>query len=167
MGAYQYLKKIYSDSLILIVRRNEKLDKYEEQEANIFRVDTNEEMGVIMDNYKPDWLINAWADLIFSGDTLSKVKNSINLHPSLLPLGKGSDSVAYCMNNNLPIGFTFHEITVKLDDGPIYYQEEVPYKFGETARMVQDRVIELLSTKFNPNNFRSYQRQDSKINNRK
>ena len=149
VNAYKHLKQFYGDGLILMTRRNEEPDNYQEQESNIFRVDSNEEIGRIFDNYKPEWLINAWADLIFSGDTLNKVKNTINLHPSLLPLGKGSDSVAYCMSNNLPVGFTFHEITPRLDDGPIYYQEQVHYTFGETARMVQDRVIELLNNKFN------------------
>ena len=49
----------------------------------------------------------------------------INLHPSLLPLGRGSDPVAWSIIEARPQGATIHEVTEKLDSGGIISQEQI------------------------------------------
>lgn len=76
-----------------------------------------------------DWLVNIWGSYIFRGDILSRVKNSMNLHPSYLPYGRGRDPVVWAIRDGVPAGATLHQIDTGIDTGPIWAQVEIPYKF--------------------------------------
>jgi methionyl-tRNA formyltransferase len=53
-------------------------------------------------------------------------KNIVNLHPSLLPIGRGSDPIPWSIIENRPQGVSIHEVTNDLDCGPILCQELIP-----------------------------------------
>ena len=74
-----------------------------------------------------DWLLNLWGGCIFKKDLLSLVRNSLNIHPSYLPYGRGRDPVVWAIRDRSPAGVTLHEINEQVDGGSIWYQEEVPY----------------------------------------
>lgn len=63
---------------------------------------------------------------IFPQDFIKKFKgNLINLHPSLLPIGRGADPIFWSIVDGLPQGATIHRVAKTVDSGEIYIQEEV------------------------------------------
>ena len=92
-------------------------------------------------NEEFDWLLNLWGGYIFKQDLLDKVKNSLNIHPSYLPYGRGRDPVVWAIRTRSPAGVTLHEINDQVDGGDIWYQEEVPYKLPITGNNLYQKVI--------------------------
>jgi len=92
------------------------------------------------DNYF-DWLLNLWGGHIFSKELLLKTKNSLNVHPSLLPFGRGRDSIVWTIRNEKLAGVTLHKISNKLDEGDIFFQEQVEYSFPITGRELYKLVV--------------------------
>jgi len=90
-----------------------------------------------------DWLLNLWCGYIFSEQLISRAKKSLNIHPSFLPYGRGSDSVVWSVRHEHPAGATLHEITPEIDNGRIYHQEQVHYDFPTSGGQLYNRVIEL------------------------
>ncbi|MES2528833.1 MAG: formyltransferase family protein [Bdellovibrionota bacterium] len=88
-----------------------------------------------------DWLLNLWGGYVFKDNILKKANRSLNVHPSLLPLGKGRDPVVWAMKEGKPAGATLHEISSEVDGGDIFVQSEVPYAVGEKGNDVYDRVV--------------------------
>ncbi len=74
---------------------------------------------------------------------------SYNLHPGLLPHGRGWHTVSWALLDGSPVGCTLHRMTVELDRGPIVGQREVVPVGLETAHELYQRVlaaeVELLS----------------------
>lgn len=69
---------------------------------------------------------------IFDAQLIARFGSLVNLHPSLLPYYRGPEPTAWCILNGESLtGFTIHEITSRIDDGPILFQEVVP--IGENA----------------------------------
>jgi methionyl-tRNA formyltransferase len=97
-----------------------------------------------------DWLINIWGAYIFRSDLLGRVKNSVNLHPSYLPYGRGRDPVVWAIRDGVPAGVTMHEITEGVDVGPIWAQVKIPYTFPisgqDLYRQVEKACISLFTT---------------------
>lgn len=51
----------------------------------------------------------------------------VNLHPSLLPFGRGSHPATWAIWEQTPFGATAHLMTETLDTGPILAQQQVPF----------------------------------------
>jgi methionyl-tRNA formyltransferase len=66
---------------------------------------------------------------------------SYNLHPGLLPHGRGWHTVSWALLDGAPIGCTLHRMTVELDRGPIVDQREVVPVGLETAHELYQRVL--------------------------
>jgi phosphoribosylglycinamide formyltransferase-1 len=67
----------------------------------------------------------------------------LNIHPSLLPKYKGLNTHARALDAGDTVhGCTVHEVTARLDDGPILGQAEVPVLPGDTAETLAERVLE-------------------------
>lgn len=49
----------------------------------------------------------------------------INLHPSLLPLGRGADPIPWGIIENVQQGVTIHILSEQIDSGPILAQKEL------------------------------------------
>jgi methionyl-tRNA formyltransferase len=77
-------------------------------------------------------------------------KKLINLHPSLLPLGRGADPIFWSMVEGLPQGATIHLIDKGIDTGEILSQEEVILDSwltsGEIYEKVSGRLFELFKS---------------------
>ena len=66
----------------------------------------------------------------------------LNVHPSLLPKYKGLHTHARALEAGDTVhGCTVHEVTEKLDDGPILGQARVPVLDGDTVDTLAARVL--------------------------
>lgn len=66
----------------------------------------------------------------------------LNIHPSLLPKYKGLHTHQRALDaGDAEAGCTVHEVTAKLDDGPILGQARVPILKGDTAESLAARVL--------------------------
>ena len=74
-----------------------------------------------------DWLLNLWGGYIFKSDILSRARHTLNIHPAYLPYCRGRDPVVWAIRKGYPAGVTLHAITQGIDEGPIWYREEMPY----------------------------------------
>lgn len=89
-----------------------------------------------------DWLLNLWGSHIFKEDTLSRTRHSLNIHPAYLPYCRGRDPVVWAIRRGFPAGVTLHAITEGVDEGPIWYREEVPYQLPIRGGNLYNRVVE-------------------------
>lgn len=65
----------------------------------------------------------------------------INVHPSLLPLQRGSTPVESVILSGAPqTGVSLMQLTPKMDAGPIYAQNVVPLQGNETKQNLADRL---------------------------
>lgn len=66
----------------------------------------------------------------------------LNIHPSLLPKYKGLHTHQRALDaGDAVAGCSVHEVTAKLDDGPILGQATVPILDGDTAETLAERVL--------------------------
>ena len=66
----------------------------------------------------------------------------LNIHPSLLPKYKGLNTHARAISaGDTEHGCTVHEVTAKLDDGPILGQAHVPVRADDTPDTLAQRVL--------------------------
>ena len=67
----------------------------------------------------------------------------LNIHPSLLPKYKGLHTHARALEaGDAEHGCTVHEVTARLDDGPILGQARVPVRACDTPETLAARVLE-------------------------
>ncbi|MFW8636888.1 phosphoribosylglycinamide formyltransferase [Cribrihabitans pelagius] len=67
----------------------------------------------------------------------------LNIHPSLLPKYKGLHTHARALEaGDAEHGCTVHEVTPRLDDGPVLGQARVPVVPGDTPETLAARVLE-------------------------
>ena len=69
----------------------------------------------------------------------------INLHPALLPHGKGVGSLLFCIINQHQLGISIHYIDKDFDTGDIILEEYVPPKMNETFRNYYTRLLDKLN----------------------
>jgi methionyl-tRNA formyltransferase len=79
---------------------------------------------------------------ILSPDILNNYDKIYNLHPGLLPWGRGYYPVFWAIWEQTPAGATLHEVTARLDAGPIVAQFEVGYTDEDTGWTLHQRVFE-------------------------
>lgn len=65
-----------------------------------------------------------------------------NLHPGLLPWGRGMYPVFWALWEGTPAGATLHELVEALDAGPVVAQTEVAIHAGDTGGSLHARVQE-------------------------
>ncbi len=70
--------------------------------------------------------------------------NIVNLHPSLLPIGRGSDPIAWALLEKQKQGVTIHVVEPSLDSGPIIAQSEIVTTFDLTAGEIYELALEEL-----------------------
>jgi len=76
------------------------------------------------------WLVAQWPDRI------------VNIHPSLLPAFKGTDSHAQVLAAGVEVsGCTVHFVSSEMDAGPIIVQAEVPVLPGDDEDSLAARVL--------------------------
>jgi methionyl-tRNA formyltransferase len=79
---------------------------------------------------------------ILTGHTISKYRKVYNLHPGYLPWGRGYYPVFWALWEGTPAGATLHEISERVDEGPIVAQVRVDYSPCDTGGTLHQRVRE-------------------------
>lgn len=104
---------------------------------------TNQDTINFVKNFKPDILISLHYRMRIPKEILSYVNiNSFNLHPSLLPKYRGTNSVSWCLiNGEKQTGFTFHYMEEAFDTGNIILQEKIEIGADDTAFSLFHRQI--------------------------
>jgi hypothetical protein len=86
---------------------------------------------------------------IFDAALIARFGSLVNLHPSLLPYYRGPEPTAWCiLNGETQTGFTIHEITSRIDDGPILFQEVVPIAQNADPRSLADAIAQQAAPAF-------------------
>lgn len=71
-------------------------------------------------------------------------RGCINVHASLLPRWRGASPIQHALlAGDEKTGVSLMRMGVGLDTGPVYVQEAVPLRPGETAQTLHDRLAEL------------------------
>ena len=104
--------------------------------------ESDEELMAMLGGREFDWLLNLWGGRILRAPLLARCQHTLNLHPSLLPIGRGRDPVVWALKSGDPAGVTLHAIDAGVDTGPIWAQEEVCYQPHETGGAVYARVVD-------------------------
>ena len=77
------------------------------------------------------------------------LKNKIfNLHPAILPYGKGIGALLFCIIKDYPLGVTIHLIDKNFDTGKIICQKMIQPKISETFRIYYLRLLDELNMLF-------------------
>jgi methionyl-tRNA formyltransferase len=79
---------------------------------------------------------------ILNERVLASYDFALNLHPGLLPFGRGWYPVFWALLDEEPAGATLHLMTNAVDGGPVVDQTEVPYTRTDTGASLHDRVQE-------------------------
>ncbi|HYE06119.1 MAG TPA: formyltransferase family protein [Planctomycetota bacterium] len=80
---------------------------------------------------------------ILRADALAVFPHGIaNLHPSLLPAGRGAHPNAWAIARREPSGATLHLIDAGVDTGPILAQEAVPPSPVDSAATLHARLLD-------------------------
>jgi len=129
-------------------------------------VNVNEdEFNVFLSQKNIDIIILAWWPDIVKPKTISSVKKGwINLHPSLLPYGRGKHGYFWSIVENTPFGVSIHFISEGIDTGPIIFQKRIPvsiedtghslYKKGvnEVIKLFKEKYYDIVNLNFDPIN---------------
>jgi methionyl-tRNA formyltransferase len=100
----------------------------------ILEIFSNQDLSRL-DNHTPDLLISDRFSSIFEKYWLEKNDfPKLNVHPSLLPLHRGSFPIFWSALLKSEWGVTVHEIWSGIDDGPIVKQLQIPYEETWTFR---------------------------------
>ncbi len=96
------------------------------------------------------WLLNLWSPHLLPGNILGLAEKRLNLHPSLVPFNRGSDSTAWILRNGEPAGVSLIEMTEALDEGGVYAQKPLEVKFPtrglDLHTRLQDEMIALFES---------------------
>jgi len=93
----------------------------------------------------PDLIIlAAYGQIIPENILVAPKYGSINVHPSLLPLWRGSSPIQHAiLNGDKKTGVTIMKMTTKLDAGPILFQKEIEMTGEEYFQELHDKLAKL------------------------
>jgi methionyl-tRNA formyltransferase len=78
---------------------------------------------------------------IFSQRAIDRFASLVNIHASLLPFYRGPTPTYWCIENGeSTTGYTLHEITPRIDLGPILYQAVVPIDGIRNPTTLRERI---------------------------
>ena len=94
--------------------------------ALISNIEGNEESFIWrLEELKVDLVFLTWWPSIMKERTIQSAKvGFVNLHPSLLPYGRGKHAYFYSIVDDEPFGVTIHLIDSGIDTGPILFQKK-------------------------------------------
>ena len=101
------------------------------------------ELQSVLLRHTPDMIcLCGFMRVLTEGFTSQWDGRMLNIHPSLLPKYKGLHTHQRALDaGDSEAGCTVHEVTAKLDDGPILGQARVPVLAGDTAETLAARVL--------------------------
>ena len=81
-----------------------------------------------------------WQSKIDS-EIISKYDYFLNIHPGYLPIGRGSFPIFWSIYLNQKAGVTVHQITDKIDFGPILFRNEIRFGLSETSGELAKKIF--------------------------
>jgi len=103
----------------------------------------DESLVKIIQNYKPDLTVLAGFMRILTPVFTTQI-DAINLHPSLLPLFKGSNALENSFNSGMiKGGVSVHWVEQELDGGSVISQEEIEIKKSDSLEEFSERIHKL------------------------
>ena len=101
------------------------------------------ELQSVLLRHEPDMIcLCGFMRVLTEGFTRQWEGRMLNIHPSLLPKYKGLHTHQRALDaGDSEAGCTVHEVTAKLDDGPILGQARVPVLAGDTSETLAARVL--------------------------
>lgn len=89
---------------------------------------------------KPEWILNLWSPHILKHKILGCALHRLNLHPSLVPFCRGSDSATWMIRTDSPRGVSIIEMQSSIDSGGVYVQKEVETPLFITGKALHDEL---------------------------
>ena len=97
-------------------------------------------------------IITAWWGFIIPKKILKLSNmNTINLHPSYLPYGRGKYPNIWAILKNEPFGASVCSLGTGIDNGGIYCQKKINVKFDSTAENLYNQSLKLCLDLFTKN----------------
>jgi methionyl-tRNA formyltransferase len=92
---------------------------------------------------KANIVLLAWWPRILNKDFLNLGQDfTLNLHPSLLPYGRGKDPNFWALVEESPFGVTIHHVSADVDAGDIAFQREIAYGWEDTGESLYRKASE-------------------------
>lgn len=108
---------------------------------DIAKADNLDEAKKLFREHVFDWIVSAGFREIVPDSMLQSPTKTCNVHPSLLPWGKGAHPNVWAIVEGEPAGVSIHEMSSSVDAGPIYAQQEVVTTFGDTGKTLYDKLL--------------------------
>ena len=90
-----------------------------------------------------DLVVLAWWPSIVSKEAIEAVNIGwVNMHPSLLPYGRGKHPYYWSIVENNPFGVTLHFINERIDEGDILIQKEISVSISDTGETLYKKAVE-------------------------
>lgn len=125
---------------ILLLGNSNKLETFLINQGNQVHV-IDSVINLDNDIMKFDLIISFKYRHIINSDIIKYFnKRLINLHISYLPWNRGAHPNLWSFLDNTKKGVTIHEMTDKLDSGPIIYQAEIKYTSEDTLYTSYNRL---------------------------
>ncbi len=97
-------------------------------------------------------IITAWWGFLIPKKILKLSDiNTINLHPSFLPYGRGKYPNIWAIINNEPFGASLCSLDFEIDNGGIYCQKKISIKIHSTAESLYNQSVKLCLELFKKN----------------
>ena len=90
----------------------------------------------------PGYALSAHWPAVLGSNELGLYEQAWNIHPGLLPWGRGYGPVFWALWAGEPAGASLHIMTVGLDRGPVVDQRPVDVRDDDTAADLYGRVLE-------------------------
>lgn len=87
-----------------------------------------------------DWLVSSGFYWVVSNRILALGRETCNVHPSLLPWGRGVNPNVWAIIDHEPAGVSIHQMVSEVDAGPVYVQRAVTTSFQDTGRDLYERL---------------------------
>jgi len=88
----------------------------------------------------PDIFFLSWWPFLLREELECGQRHTLNMHPSLLPFGRGKDPNFWALASDEPFGVTIHHVTVETDAGAIAFQRAIPTGWEDTGATLYDKA---------------------------
>lgn len=116
------------------------LDVLTDGDDDVTSVDDLEGLADAVLTEPVDWLVSAGFRHVVGGEVLGTVGDSVNVHTSLLPWGKGANPNVWAIVDQEPAGVSLHRMVAALDAGPLWAQAAVETSLGDDGRALYLRL---------------------------
>jgi formyltetrahydrofolate-dependent phosphoribosylglycinamide formyltransferase len=127
----------------LVVARRLGLETWSHSHKGLVRAEFDRLIEQALIEHRVELIALAGYMRLLSAELVERWRGRIlNIHPSLLPLHKGTDTHRRALlAGDLVTGCTVHVVTPELDDGPPIAQAEVRIDARDTAETLEQKVL--------------------------